>query len=106
MSRDPDRSRAILERRHVPSQGTTDRETINFNGKVRLSEMGANHAMLFPSMSTVGQGTDEGYLTRDEIDSVAREGLAALPVDGRRVLVIIPDGTRTMPMPLMFELLE
>ena len=45
--------------------------------------MGANHAMLFPSMSTVGQGTDEGYLTRDEIDSVAREGLAALPVDGR-----------------------
>ena len=68
--------------------------------------MGANHAMLFPSMRTVGQGTDEGYLTRDEIDSVAREGLAALPVDGRRVLVIIPDGTRTMPMPLMFELLE
>ena len=62
--------------------------------------------MLFSSMNTVGQGTDEGYLTRDEIDSVAREGLAGLPVDGRRVLVIIPDGTRTMPMPLMFELLE
>jgi hypothetical protein len=26
-----------------------------------------------------------------------------LRVDGRRVLVIIPDGTRTMPMPEMFE---
>jgi hypothetical protein len=35
-----------------------------------------------------------------------REGLAALPVEGRRVLVIIPDGTRTMPMPMMFDLLE
>ena len=37
---------------------------------------------------------------------MAREGLARLPVDGRRVLAIIPDGTRTMPMPLVFELLE
>ncbi len=55
---------------------------------------------------TVGQGVDEGYLTPEQIASVAREGLAPLAVDGRRVLVIIPDGTRTMPMPLMFELLE
>jgi len=54
----------------------------------------------------VGQGVTDGYLTRDEIDRIARDGCAALPVDGRRVLVIIPDGTRTMPMPLMFELLE
>ncbi len=46
------------------------------------------------------------YLTREEIDREAREGLAALAVDGQRVLVIVPDGTRTMPMPLMFETLE
>lgn len=32
--------------------------------------------------------------------------MRGLPVDLLRVLVIIPDGTRTMPMPLMFELLE
>ena len=55
---------------------------------------------------TVGKGVSNGYLSRDDIDTVAREGLAALPADGRRVLVVIPDGTRTMPMPLMFELLE
>ena len=48
----------------------------------------------------------EGYLNREQLDSVARDGLGALPVDGRRVLVIIPDGTRTMPMPLMFATLE
>jgi len=53
-----------------------------------------------------GLGVADGYLTREQIDSVARDGLAAMPVDGKRVLVIIPDGTRTMPMPLMFELLD
>src|SRR5687767_7148837 len=57
-------------------------------------------------MKTVGIGVPEGYLSREQLDTVAREGLAALPVDGRRVLVIIPDGTRTMPMPMMFALLE
>lgn len=33
-------------------------------------------------------------------------GLATLPLDGRRVLVIIPDGTRTMPMPQVFDILD
>ncbi|HEX6314833.1 MAG TPA: lactate racemase domain-containing protein, partial [Gemmatimonadaceae bacterium] len=37
---------------------------------------------------------------------MAREGLGGLPIDGKRVLVLVPDGTRTMPMPLMFETLE
>lgn len=53
-----------------------------------------------------GRGVDEGYLAADELAGIAREGLARLPVDGRRLLVVIPDGTRTMPMPLMFETLE
>jgi nickel-dependent lactate racemase len=57
-------------------------------------------------MNMVGQGVRDGYLTPEQIDIVARDGLGALPVDGRRVLVIIPDGTRTMPMPLMFDLIE
>ena len=55
---------------------------------------------------TVGQGVTSGYLTLEQCATIAREGLARLPVDGRRVLVLIPDGTRTMPMPLMFETLE
>ncbi len=48
----------------------------------------------------------EGYLTRDEVARIAHDGLAPLPLDGRRVLVLIPDGTRTMPMALMFDVLE
>jgi nickel-dependent lactate racemase len=50
--------------------------------------------------------TDPGYLSEAEIRSTAARGLSSLAVDGRRVLVLIPDGTRTMPMPLLFDILE
>ena len=55
---------------------------------------------------TVGRGVLEGYLSDADVAALVRDGLARLPVDGRRVLVIIPDGTRTMPMPAMFAALE
>jgi nickel-dependent lactate racemase len=54
----------------------------------------------------VGRGFADRYLTDDEVRQIVREGLDSLTVDGKRVLIIIPDGTRTMPMPLMFELFE
>jgi nickel-dependent lactate racemase len=57
-------------------------------------------------MSVVGQGTLSGHLPDDAVSRVVDEGLGALRVDGRRVLVIIPDGTRTMPMPFMFDAIE
>ncbi len=54
----------------------------------------------------VGRGLESGFLPDGEVKAIAREGLARLPLDGRRVLVLIPDGTRTMPMPLLFDLLD
>jgi nickel-dependent lactate racemase len=57
-------------------------------------------------VSTIDQGLGEGCLTPEETMRIAEAGLARLPLDGRRVLILIPDGTRTMPMPLMFETLE
>ena len=53
----------------------------------------------------IGHGLAEGHLTADEVARLAATGLARMPLDGKRVLVIIPDGTRTMPMPLMFGIL-
>jgi nickel-dependent lactate racemase len=55
---------------------------------------------------TKGLGFTDRYLSREEISAVVQEALGTLAVDGKRVLVIIPDGTRTMPMPLMYDLLE
>jgi lactate racemase len=43
---------------------------------------------------------------RDEIGAFVAEALGDLPINGKRLLIIIPDGTRTMPMPLVFELLQ
>lgn len=57
-------------------------------------------------MSVVGKGVVTGFLAPEEVTRVVCEGLARLAVDGARVLVLIPDGTRTMPMPLMFDILE
>jgi nickel-dependent lactate racemase len=51
----------------------------------------------------VGRGLFEGHLTTAEVARIVSEGLAPLSLDGRRVLVIVPDGTRTMPVPLMVE---
>ena len=51
-----------------------------------------------------GSGYAERFLTADETREIVRTGLASLSLAGKRVLFIIPDGTRTMPMPLFFGL--
>lgn len=48
--------------------------------------------------------TDEGLLSDAQIRAALAEGLAGR-FDGQRVLVLIPDHTRTMPLPLLFRLL-
>ncbi len=52
----------------------------------------------------IGRGFADRMLTDDEIRSIVRESLDSLHMDGKRVLILIPDGTRSMPMPLMFSL--
>ena len=52
----------------------------------------------------IGQGSNDRFLELDEIRETVREALNSLKLEGKRVLVIIPDGTRSMPMPLMFSL--
>src|SRR4051812_18306070 len=57
-------------------------------------------------MPTLSKRASEKNLTRDEVRKFVAEAASQLSLKGKRVLVIIPDGTRTMPMPLMFELLQ
>jgi lactate racemase len=54
----------------------------------------------------IGKGSKDYFLEEAEVRSIVGEALASLPLEGKRVLIIIPDGTRTMPMPLMFDLFE
>jgi nickel-dependent lactate racemase len=42
-------------------------------------------------------------LSEQEIDKLIADSLNRLPLNDRRVLVIIPDATRTMPLPLFFR---
>jgi nickel-dependent lactate racemase len=52
----------------------------------------------------VGKGYNEGYLTESEIRPLMSKALAKLDNNGKRVLIIIPDSTRTAPLPLFFRL--
>ncbi len=54
----------------------------------------------------IGRGHPETYLTEAEIRSIVAEAVEFARLDGKRVLALIPDGTRTMPMPLMYSLFE
>ncbi len=44
-------------------------------------------------------------LTDQQVYSIIATGLDSLPLSGKRVLIIIPDATRTIPLPLLFRLI-
>lgn len=52
----------------------------------------------------IGRGSTAGYLDKDDVRVLIAEAFDLVDLDGKRVLVIIPDGTRTAPIPLFFHL--
>jgi lactate racemase len=52
-----------------------------------------------------GKGSTTGTLTVEDVRELLAQASDTLSIDGKRVLVIIPDGTRSAPIPLMFRLL-
>ncbi len=54
----------------------------------------------------IGKGSTQTTLTESDARQLVAQGFDSAPIDGARVLVIIPDGTRTAPIPLMFRLLN
>jgi len=55
---------------------------------------------------SLGKDSTHRLLNEAEVYVLLEEGLAQIHLDGKRVLVLIPDGTRTAPIPLMFRLLH
>jgi len=53
-----------------------------------------------------GGASADSPLSSDDVRSIVARSLSSLRLDGQRLLVIIPDRTRTMPMPLMWDSIE
>jgi nickel-dependent lactate racemase len=54
----------------------------------------------------IGKGSTERNLSSQELREIVAAAVDTSRLDGKRILVIIPDGTRTMPMPAMFALFD
>ena len=52
----------------------------------------------------IGKAYTDKFLTESEIRDLMTTALSRAKLDGKRVVVIIPDGTRTAPIPMMFRL--
>ena len=54
----------------------------------------------------IGSGDPQRTLSPDEVREIVERSVATLDPRWRRILVLIPDGTRTMPLPLIVDLLD
>lgn len=54
----------------------------------------------------IGQGSAEVCLSEADISTLVRQAFEVWDLTGKRVLVIIPDGTRNAPIPLFFRLIN
>jgi nickel-dependent lactate racemase len=55
--------------------------------------------------STIGRGVGTGVLSESDLEDIVVQAADRMAPSGQRVLVLIPDATRTMPMPKFFRLL-
>ena len=55
---------------------------------------------------TIGKGAANKYLTSDDVRQIVTQAFESRKLDGKRIIVLIPDGTRTMPMPQIFDLFD
>ena len=54
----------------------------------------------------IGKGSTDTYLDEAAVRAIVGEAVEAMPIRDKRVLIIIPDGTRTAPIPQMFRLFQ
>ncbi|HEX8553009.1 MAG TPA: lactate racemase domain-containing protein [Abditibacteriaceae bacterium] len=59
--------------------------------------------MISIPQKTVGAGYDDRLVSDAEAHAIAAEFLGSLQLEGKRILLIVPDATRTAPVGLMFR---
>jgi len=52
----------------------------------------------------IGKGYEQGFLSEAEVRELTTEALGRLNLEGKRVLIVIPDNTRSAPLPFFFRL--
>jgi nickel-dependent lactate racemase len=51
----------------------------------------------------VGVGSEHGHLTEQQVRAVVEQALSALDLSGKKVVLVVPDSTRTAPIGLLFR---
>ena len=54
----------------------------------------------------IGKGLSEGYFTSEELREITSRESTRSPSKASSCWYLIPDSTRTMPMPIVFDLFE
>jgi lactate racemase len=54
----------------------------------------------------IGKGFMDAFLTNEDIEEFLHQAFIKWDMTGQKVLVIVPDSTRTLPMPLFFRLIH
>lgn len=54
----------------------------------------------------IGKGLMDAFLTNEDIEDFLQQAFIKWDMTGQKVLVIVPDSTRTLPMPLFFRLIH
>jgi nickel-dependent lactate racemase len=54
----------------------------------------------------IGKGYEDSFLSEADTRNLMAEALEEADLTGKRVLVLVPDGTRTAPTPMMFRLFQ
>jgi len=53
----------------------------------------------------IGAGSEKGFVSDAKVREIVEKGLEGFGLDGKKVLVLTPDSTRTAPLPMFFGLL-
>ncbi len=61
--------------------------------------------MIAPDAHLIGEGDEHRTLSESTVYALVERAFAGRALTGKRLLVIIPDSTRTAPLPLMFRAL-
>ena len=61
---------------------------------------------LTPPAAAIGSGSVDRHLSEEQVREIAAQALAQLDLAGKRVLLIVPDSTRTAPIGLLFRMIH